>query len=72
MLNSPRACRFELHKRSQLFIRAHNETLSVTMRVNDEDCPRGLFAFRRLAQARFGYYSPPQQMLLIRNILAEM
>ena len=31
-------CRFQFHKRSQLFIRTHNETLSVAMRVNDPDC----------------------------------
>jgi hypothetical protein len=31
--------RFEFHKRSQLFIRAHNETLFVTaMRIRDPDC----------------------------------
>jgi hypothetical protein len=31
--------RFEFEKRSQLFIRVHNETLSVAaMRVNNPDC----------------------------------
>jgi len=30
--------RFEFHKRRQLFIRAHNETLSVAVRVHDPDC----------------------------------
>jgi len=29
--------RFEFQKRSQLFIRTHNETLSVAMRVHDSD-----------------------------------
>jgi hypothetical protein len=29
--------RFQFHKGTQLFIRVHNETLSVTMRVNDPD-----------------------------------
>jgi hypothetical protein len=31
--------RFEFDKRGQLFIRVHNETLSViTMRIGNEDC----------------------------------
>jgi hypothetical protein len=30
--------RFQFHKRSQLFIGTHHETLSVAMRVNDPDC----------------------------------
>src|SRR5439155_20843356 len=31
--------RFQLNKRGQLFIRAHNETLSVAaMRISNEDC----------------------------------
>jgi hypothetical protein len=29
--------RFKFQKRSQLFIRAHNEALTAAMRVNDED-----------------------------------
>jgi hypothetical protein len=29
--------RIEFHKRSQLFIRLHNETLSIAMRVNNPD-----------------------------------
>jgi hypothetical protein len=34
-----RNCQFKFHKRSQLFIGVHNETLSVvTMRVCDPDC----------------------------------
>jgi hypothetical protein len=28
----------QLHKRSQLFIVTHNETLSFAVRVNDPDC----------------------------------
>jgi len=28
----------QFHKRSQLFIGTHHETLSVAMRVNDADC----------------------------------
>jgi len=37
-------CRFEFHKRSQLFIGLHNETLSVAaMSVNNPDCsPAGI------------------------------
>jgi hypothetical protein len=46
--NSPPSAnrRFQLHKCSQLFIRMHNETLSVAaMRVCDEDCsPVGINA----------------------------
>jgi hypothetical protein len=30
--------RFQLQKRSQQFIGVHNETLSVAVRINDEDC----------------------------------
>jgi len=30
--------RFEFHKRRQLFIGVHNETLSVAMRINGSDC----------------------------------
>ena len=30
--------RFQLNKRSQLFIRTHNETLSVAMCVHNPDC----------------------------------
>ena len=30
--------RFEFHKRSELFIRAQDETLSVAVRVNNPDC----------------------------------
>jgi hypothetical protein len=38
--------KFQFHKRSQLFIRAHNETLSVvTMRVSNPD--RSPFAIQR-------------------------
>jgi len=29
--------RFQFHKRSQLFIRVHNETLSVAMRIDNKD-----------------------------------
>jgi hypothetical protein len=29
--------RFHFHKRSQLFIRAHNETLSAALRINNEN-----------------------------------
>jgi hypothetical protein len=38
--------RFKFHKRSELFIRVHNETLSVVaMRVNNPDCsPFGIYA----------------------------
>jgi len=32
--------RFEFHKRSQHFIRSHNETLSLAMRVSNRDCSR--------------------------------
>jgi hypothetical protein len=32
-----RSRRFEFQKRRQLFIRAHNETLSVAMRVSNKD-----------------------------------
>jgi hypothetical protein len=35
--------RFEFEKRRQLFIRAHNEALSVAMRVSNPDCsPLGI------------------------------
>jgi len=38
-LPQPPNRRFEFHKRHQLFIRAHNETLSIAaMRVSNEDC----------------------------------
>jgi hypothetical protein len=35
-LNVPNR-RFKFHKRSQFFIRSHNEPLPVAMRVNDPD-----------------------------------
>jgi hypothetical protein len=35
---SPPDRRFEFHKRGQLFIRMHNETLSITMRISNPDC----------------------------------
>jgi hypothetical protein len=44
--------RFQFHKRSQHFIRAHNETLSVAMRVGNPDCSpvgiRGMSLIRHL------------------------
>jgi hypothetical protein len=30
--------RFQFEKRAELYIRVHNETLSVAMRVSDPDC----------------------------------
>jgi hypothetical protein len=40
--------RFQFHKCSQLFIRSHNETLSVVaMRVHNEDCSLVRIRLRR-------------------------
>src|SRR5215471_16773629 len=37
-------CRFQLGRHGQLFIGAHNETLSVALRVNDKDVSPSLSA----------------------------
>jgi hypothetical protein len=48
-------CRFQFKKRRQLFIRVHNETLSVVaMCVGNEDClPADLFRLRSRAANTF-------------------
>src|SRR2546430_1153666 len=49
--------RFEFHKRSQLFIGSHNETLAVAaMRVSDKDCSPARIYSRDTHQTPTGFH----------------